>query len=217
MCLIAYNNSEKFISRSELKVVYDNNPDGFGLMWPEKENSTSSIKVIRGLYDFEEIYKMLQYFKGYPHAWHFRYRTRGLRTKNQCHPFPVLTQKKHGVDVYMMHNGTLSNLPAHKEMSDSQMFALLIGGRLMQKPRPLRTLRDPEFLKRMEQRVGTNNKVLFMYADGSATILNERQGFWQNGIWYSNSYSFTPDYRKDISEIWNYGHYKPYAGNFYTG
>ena len=192
MCLIAYNPTGRPMLREAIDVVYKNNSDGFGLAYPDTEGR---IKVIRGLFDADEIWRILQFFRGTAHAWHVRFRTRGEVGEQACHPFVVLDKEKHGEDVVMFHNGTLNNVPMLPGKSDSQVFALMLRGQLIKYKNPAATLRDPRHLSNMERVIKSWNKLLFLFADGNALIVNEKAGVWRDNIWFSNTYSFDKDWR----------------------
>ena len=44
MCLIAYNPNGNKLSKSLMRVAYDNNPDGFGIVWLDDDNEL--LKVV---------------------------------------------------------------------------------------------------------------------------------------------------------------------------
>ena len=50
-------------------------------------------------------------------AYHFRYATRGKIVEKNAHPFVI------GNDFALMHNGTITNIKANTEESDSSIFA----------------------------------------------------------------------------------------------
>jgi hypothetical protein len=84
------------------------NPDGYGVSVIDRGEMT----VFTGLAEksevhAEEVQKILEQAKDLPTMVHFRYATAGKRTVANTHPFSLLTKKEHGVDVSLMHNGTM--------------------------------------------------------------------------------------------------------------
>jgi predicted glutamine amidotransferase len=168
---------------NEIRVAYENNHDGFGIMWVEN----GRVQVNRGLYNFDEIKELIRQREGSPYAFHMRWRTVGKIAEEQCHPFKVLDMDEgHSQDMYMMHNGTFCGL-SHSVKSDSQIFSEFLSAMLADK--------SAEEIAEMlpgdiDQRVDSSNKVLFMDNTGKTFIAGEKRGIWISGVWYSNLYSF---------------------------
>src|SRR5690606_29057113 len=129
-------------------------------------------------------------------AIHFRYRTRGPKSRSMCHPFRISTGKKY--PLYMMHNGTITAIEASEKRSDSAIFAKLASEQLTaigKGDKPL--ISDKTFISATEHTVGKTgkvkfpNRILFMGPSGTS-ILNQDAGFWldKTDVWYSNYYSF---------------------------
>lgn len=197
MCLIIHNPKGKPLDKDKVKAAYENNSDGFGIMWVENEK----VQVTRGLFDFNEICQSLDYLKGIEYACHFRYRTQGLISELQCHPHMVLNKEKHGSDLYLMHNGTLTGF-AHKKKSDSKMFAQMLRNKAFENPeRALEIVSHEGFSSRISKVIGKNNKLLFMGSDGKVNIVNKSEGKNIDDCWYSNTYSLKPRTRKYITMI----------------
>lgn len=109
----------------------------------------------------------------YPHLAHFRITTAGLTDYSNAHPFIL----DHGA---MVHNGHLpGNEPGNH--SDTAQFANAIRG--VVKPGM-----SPEVIKWMQDKIGYN-KLIFLWRDGTAQIVNEEAGTrLPNGIWASNTH-----------------------------
>jgi len=190
MCLIVYNQGggAKLPERN-LRIAYENNPHGFGMMWADN----GEVNTIRGIYTIDEILSMVRAMDGIPYVIHFRYRTRGVINKSNCHPHRVLSKKIDGHDLHMMHNGTFFFLKTDEDESDSVQFAKHLRGSL--RVFGADSLFDKTQLNRMATRVGVINKLVFLRGDGKIAIVNKSEGFEKDGCWYSNTYSLKPGYR----------------------
>lgn len=192
MCLIVVNPSGKTKHNMEyLRFAYDNNPDGFGMMWTYK----GQVHCAKGFLSFKEILEDVSDIEAYPHALHFRYRTKGKISLDNLHPFQVLRTERHGVDLALMHNGTLSCIPVEIEGdSDSRAFVRFI--------RPLLREHGHDWLfndvasARLGNYIGEKNKLVWLRSDGKFAMTNEASGFWENGLWYSNRYSLVAKHER---------------------
>jgi predicted glutamine amidotransferase len=187
MCLIAYNPNGKILDKDRLHTAFKNNRDGAGFMWREQDGR---IETTRGFMDFDEVWMWVETLKDTAYSLHFRFRTRGARTEEQCHPFEILNNEKDGMDLVMMHNGTFSVKSfSNDERSDTQIFADILHNELRDWSDPSDIFLAP-VVDRMERAIGGGNKLVFMGSKGKDVILNEEAGFWDHGIWFSNRYSF---------------------------
>jgi Glutamine amidotransferases class-II len=195
MCLIIYNPKGLPVKKQYIRTSYQNNSDGFGVMWVEK----GRVRVIQGLLSLKDIFKTIERLKGIPHVIHMRYRTVGAISDANTHPFQILDRKMDGEDLWMMHNGTFSFIERDKTHSDTAIFA--------QKLKPIlkdlgtNVLFDKFHPQKLAKKIGGGNKVVFMRNDGSVSILNEDSGFWEDGIWFSNRYSLQSSYRE--TQAWD--------------
>lgn len=191
MCLIIYSRGKgSKIPEQYIRTAYENNPDGFGMMWADDGH----VNIVRGIYDIDQILSMMAAMQDIPHVVHFRFRTRGKIDESNCHPHRVLVKKIDGQDLFMMHNGTFMFLKTDQEESDSVKFAKHLRGAL--RVYGSDSLFDKVQLGRMAARVGSINKLVFLRGDGKIAIVNKNAGFEENGCWYSNSYSLKPGYRE---------------------
>jgi len=189
VCIIFYNETGKTYDRETLSVAYDNNPHGVGLMWVED----GKIEVLRGLFTKKKMFEILGHFEGVPHALHFRWRTRGKIEKQLCHPFRA-SHKGAEKPVYMMHNGTFTDIKPPQGLSDTHVFASNM--RKITDEYGTDMLFNESFLRRMEKQIMSFNKVIFLRSDGKVSIMNPSQWTAMNGIWLSNTYSLEDGYRK---------------------
>lgn len=190
MCVILYNESGKKLSKPFLEVAYNNNPHGYGIMWFEQNR----VNTIKGICDFEQIWQITNMLQGMRYALHFRWRTAGKISDEQCHPFQVLNHETHGLDLYMMHNGTIFSMPKDPDKSDTQIFAERFTDKILEK--------DPEYnlnyFNKLEKVIGGHNKMVFMTSDNRTFFVNKDSGKYIDNIWYSNTYSLQSGYRKTI-------------------
>lgn len=198
MCLIFYSENGNLPAKSALRVAYENNPDGVGIMYHDGKK----VQVIRGLLDFDATWGILSLLRAhqYKFACHFRYRTKGPISSKTCHPFRIREYRKigkgknDGFNTFMMHNGTFMHITVPKGQSDTQAMAGYLETLVNKHGSHLLT--DQSNLRQMGKKVGDYNKMVFMNDNGEVNIVNAKSGFVKGGIWYSNNYSFTVDYRK---------------------
>jgi glutamine phosphoribosylpyrophosphate amidotransferase len=187
MCIIAYNPKGVKLNKDRMAIAYRNNPDGVGFMWRDGDR----VQSCRGFYSFDETWDLIERFEGLPYSLHFRFRTRGGKTEAQCHPFQILSKEKHGFDMFMMHNGTFMSAKLRNDevKSDTQLFAEKLSDQLSHWDDPSDVLRKL-VIERIEKTIGSGNKLVFMTSLERDRIAHEDFGYWLDGVWYSNRYSF---------------------------
>lgn len=129
-----------------------------------------------------------------PAMFHSRWSTHGVIGESNCHPFKVPRVP----NTVVAHNGILplSAQPMKGDWrSDTRIFAEEI---LMRK---FPVLDSAKTRRRLESWLTSANKIIVLTTDKryaeQAYILNEKQGIWSEGIWYSNSgYMPTPKWVK---------------------
>lgn len=180
MCLLIYKPPDAPLPEEHLKRGFEHNSDGAGFMYADK----GILTIDKGFFIWEEFItaynEALKEHPKAPFVVHFRLATSGLRDADNCHPHWVYDDP----GVGLAHNGIFSdfNPPINSKYSDTVAFAKYI-----------RSLKQPHFmddeitLKTLEKDIGTYNKVAFLQEDGKITILNEKQGDWDKGVWYSNA------------------------------
>lgn len=202
MCLIVNNPAGRPLNEIRMRAAYDNNRDGVGVMW---HDSDGSVRSTRGLMTFKEFWELHQMLLDTPHAIHFRLKTRGRIHEDACHPFQILNAKEDGLDLYMMHNGTLHGLPADDKESDTMIFARELRKKIRTWDDPMEIL-SPVLLGKLAKNIGSGNKFLFFGTGGVTRIVNSKAGWFdsetegaleidthdgnQTPVWYSNQYSF---------------------------
>lgn len=186
MCLIIASQAGERPSEDLLTQAAIDNPDGWGLVWYDGKR----LRIRKGLDTFHALSAMDEIPEGRPYVLHFRWSTHGRNTLDNCHPFKL------GDWGYMAHNGVLA-IPTSRNrgMSDTWHFAQYWVKPYLKQQNPT----DDELLDMAEDFIGHSNETLlgremqsklaFLKADGKILIANETQGQWEDGIWYSNTFS----------------------------
>lgn len=191
MCLIIYKPADKSVPADDLKVAFENNSDGYGVMFP----SGGVVQVRKAKGTFEEF--LAHYAAvpaGTPLGIHFRWRTSGNVDDANAHPFQVLSKHRHGLDLWLMHNGVLNGLDQpNKDMCDTWHYVEHRLKPILAKCPGL--IRTPEFRVMIESDIGHSNKFLLMEGTGRVHVINRKAGDEREGCWYSNSYSLRPSHR----------------------
>lgn len=180
MCLAAFAPAGVTIRRAHLLEAGDNNPHGCGYAFARNGHM-----VIRKFEDVKELVPAYEadaalYGDGSAFLVHFRIMTHGAINKRNTHPH---TMRDGGA---LIHNGIIDIPELPNGESDSRYFAREIIGAM-----PAGWMNDPILVAMAERYIGSGNKVAMLWPDGSSLILNEREGHWRDGVWYSNrSYSW---------------------------
>jgi hypothetical protein len=153
--------------------AFADNNDGIGIM--------SRLGVVRFV-GKKQLKKARRYVRlqlapeGIEYAIHFRFATHGDVSLANTHPFVLPDGKS-----YMMHNGVISWCGYDAVRSDTGVFSDLLDDYPGQA--------NEAYLKQLGNIIGYGNKLCIMNADGTFSLVNDDAGLWDNGIWYSNTYS----------------------------
>lgn len=209
MCLIIHNPLGEPIPEEWIRNARENNPHGFGIMWPENER----VNTIRGMMDVDSILSIISGLQGKQYACHFRYRTHGETNVKQCHPHKLINDK-----LYMMHNGILGAFPAHPTQSDTALFAKSLRKEIYSGKFDYNLFFSDEVIESFNASVGSN-KLLFMDETGRTAIVNEKLGAWKNGVWLSNISSTMKQskYYHLYDDEWEYYAYPTLATCAFSG
>lgn len=187
MCLIIANPNGHSFAESYIDNAFTTNHDGFGVMWAKD----GELKIKRGLFNRGEVKSILRRFHETetPYVAHFRYATHGSLNSANCHPFPIVDDLG---GIAMVHNGTLSGKKWRDPLrSDTNLLAEKIKHHILREDFVSQSLFDNAasvISDRYKEAIGSD-KLVFMNGLGEMSILNEKNGHWINGIWYSNLYS----------------------------
>ncbi len=218
MCLIAYAPKKSLISLASLSNAYDNNKDGWGICYQDKnEERVMLIKEMTNFDRFKEVWAN-DIPDDVPVAVHFRWRTHGDLGLENIHPYTILSKDSGDpIDLVLMHNGTISYI--HKsgdKRSDTQMYVDLILQPMLRKAPML--YKDESFQFIIERDIGKSSKFLLFPSPGEENpvcIYNEDSGHKekdQPDVWYSNAYSIkTNTYRSTKTSTTTTNTYTPYT------
>lgn len=199
MCLLTLMPENTTMSYENARKAAINNPDGFGFAIHSQEKIMTDHDM-----DFEKLWQRFtdarKTMSG-PALFHFRIATHGATNIDNCHPFQIGDDPQ----SFIAHNGILPlTMPVQQTRSDTRLFAELVlpacGG--------VARLDDDIFFKDLEH-WASGNKMVVMTINPDAKydwyIINEPEGHWTDGVWYSNS-----SYR------WVYTTYATSYGTTYT-
>lgn len=182
MCIAIYIPKNKQVSKSALKRCYEVNSDGFGYAY-----FNNGHLIVRKFVDkdvipteIEKFHELRKNNLDKQFIVHFRIATHGAVGVRCCHPFVV------NRGLVFCHNGILDSkftngLSKVSDMSDTMMFNKLC---LQKLPRNFMDIPLYKFL--LENSIGYS-KMILMNKNGNVWILNEKNGYWDGGVWYSNS------------------------------
>lgn len=197
MCVIIDKQAGVTLPFEKLKSACTVNPAGFGMVIVDR----GKIELRRSFEakgnDPEKIQKLLHEFEFNRVVAHLRYRTKGETSAVNVHPFTVLKDKHHGMDVQFMHNGTMSDFGTDKHC-DSKHFAESFLRPLLQRFRGAidddKLLLDPILHTILEKYAGSG---IFTLVDnyGNVHTVNKTDGEQYEGWWASNAYSFNRTHR----------------------
>jgi len=192
MCLIIKSNNPKDLDLNLMECAYQNNSNGFGVMFYNK-GKVHTHKIVPK--NFDDIKKMWLKYKDLNTSIgiHFRFTTVGDTKRSLSHPFQVLKKGENGSDrdLFVMHNGARLPTPIiDKDKSDTHQFIKwVIKPQLQNNPN---LLYNAEWTEALEELIGSD-KLLFL--DGKTqefTIINQDEGKDVKNVgWVSNTYSIS--------------------------
>jgi hypothetical protein len=192
MCLIIKTDTPKQLSLQLLETAYNNNSDGFGLMFCNKGKLHTQKIVPKTFKDIEKLWSKYNDLD-IPMGLHFRFNTNGDTTRSMSHPFQILSKAKgDDRDMWVMHNGPMLPTPMIDDnKSDTHQFIKwVLRPQLSANPK---LLYNAEWQEMIEDLIGSD-KLLFL--DGKTkefVIYNEDEGKEVDNIgWLSNTYSIQP-------------------------
>lgn len=173
MCIIIYSpKSGEMLPVDWFNEAMEWNDDGMSLTYVQDGEFKIIKTLLRGDIIYDE-YKRA-HREGFDCIIHMRITTHGKTTLENCHPFAL------NENEVFFHNGQIffgRKLP--EDTVDTKHFGENI---LRHMPDNWREL--PEVVFMLEQFL-TDSKVVILNRQGEVTILNEKNGYWDKGIWFS--------------------------------
>lgn len=197
MCILIYADGGKTIPRKHLESSCESNPDGFG--WaiiagdPEQGWRIIHDKSMIASKAMDTFEKARAEHPDYPAMFHARIATHGSVNIDNCHPFHV------EAGTMLAHNGILP-IKERDGRSDTRQFA----EEWLPTLGVSELLDDPDGFAQLEHFTRGSKLVVLSVSptlQKFAYIVNEDDGHWVDGVWYSNS-----------SYKWsNYGSYRTFG------
>lgn len=174
MCVAIYQSAGKKVTKEQFMSYGRSNPDGFGSLVAKDEGILTKYRTM----DLEQFWNKYEedcrLYPNSPMLVHFRAGTAGRKDIENCHPFSINN------DLGFIHNGVISKVGKDDEFSDTNLFNRKV----------LTNLGHDIMTNKVAQRlvlkfIGEWNKLLFLDSKKNFLILNEKQGEWIDGVWYS--------------------------------
>ena len=173
MCLAIFKPAGKAIPVEHLENAAIANPDGAGIAYATGD----AIHIEKGFFDgAKTLAEKLSDIEHLPATIHLRWATQGTVDDTNCHPFDV------GRGWSLIHNGIIQDMPYDELYSDTFIYS----ERMRQRIQSNATWLDrAKSIAKMEREIGAS-KLVFLNANGESVIVNEKDGHWLDGCWYSN-------------------------------
>lgn len=182
MCVIVQVGAKKSIAKQVLENCYDNNPDGWGIMYA-LDGKLQTIKEVSNFDAFYTIWREVP--RDAERAIHFRIKTHGEINDANCHPF-MPTE-----NIALMHNGIITTQMLDAKMSDTFNFTEYELKPVMS---GWEDCLEAEEFKTLIEDVTGYSKLLFMSNEGKTLRLRPNLWTERNGIVFSNSNSYEKRY-----------------------
>lgn len=211
MCLALYKPAGVEVNWDALETGMKYNSDGAGFAVAVD----GQLIIEKGFFRWDDFRKAFEPFSEHASVVHFRLATHGDKNKANCHPFSLADFGGDNLPVAVIHNGIFFDAPSdQKQWSDTWHVCRDVLHPLWQMhPKIFGT---DAMVTMGDKFVGSANKLVFLAADGTATIWGEANGHWKDGAWYSNhSYECSsyadPRYRGKRSATTGYLGYSSYT------
>jgi hypothetical protein len=227
MCLILIRDPEVIVDFANIEAAAENNPHGWGYVIPDRGKLE-----IRRHYDSkgtnpDHVMRVVEDNKDKQLFLHLRFCTHGDRNKANVHPFPAMQKRKDGMQVWVMHNGTVGGFKEAGAMSDTYHFTQKLINPLLKRfvkyTGKQRLLQDPMLADIIEKYAGGYSKFVLIDEYGNHRIVGDGHSP-KDGLWISNEYSFKPKYRyptvtkkddnDDADDYKTYGYSSQYSANY---
>lgn len=179
MCVIAVQpKGNPTLSEDILSNCWWNNPHGAGYMF----TSGGVLTIRKPFFKLKDLISAYvsdhrQHGHSSPFVLHFRWMTHGKKNELNTHPH-VLADG----EVGLVHNGVLDFDPPSTKISDTVFFC-----RTVLAKRAASQLVGKKFNALLGEMIGKHNKFVLMDGNGKLSIVNEKQGLYDNRVWWSNN------------------------------
>ena len=180
MCIAILKTKEGVITDDALRNSFNNNKDGSGIAF----TINNQLYYVKGIFDvntFIETVRKYEKLCDNNMLIHCRISTGGNIDKANCHPHVINNT------CVMIHNGIIHDLPIEKDNSDTVIYCRDILSKFSTDD----LMHNKALHRLIIKDIGSYNKFVFLNNLGEYTILNEKCGVWDNGVWYSNT-SYKP-------------------------
>jgi hypothetical protein len=205
MCTAITIGPNKTLQQEHALNCFNRNDDGCGFAYIEN----GKVLIKKGYFDFNnfwEDFDAIQQINKLPKLVHFRIATSGLIDLENCHPWEI--DSEHA----LIHNGIIPAFYAAGGVSDTGLFVEKLIKPIFK--HNSEQYKDPCIKLLLEDYIGKNNKIAFLDKDGNIDILNEKEGIWEDGIWFSNLAYLTPAKKEVKKETPKKCVYTPSTGTY---
>ena len=174
MCLLICKPAGLTLDRKEISLAIQSNPHGVGMSYPDN----GKVVIKKGLWNIERTDEELSAVEHLPLMLHFRFATHGSVGTENAHPFELAN------GWAVAHNGII-NIKCENDESDTRSFIRQVINPWVLEDENAMTA--PEAVEKIESMIGWS-KIGFMDKAGGFHIINEKDGHWINGVWFSNNH-----------------------------
>jgi hypothetical protein len=195
MCLIIHGQSNvvrsTLLTAGLIEDIFCHNPDGIGIMYAGGSGPIVVRRLPKTAAEARAIVELLPTDER-ELAMHWRRRTHGSVDMDNCHPYAVgvrgTAQRDDMVRGYVMHNGVLTiDTRSDETKSDTWHYCnqYLSDGMIA-------LVHTPAYVKLIEDHIGEGNKFVILGWDGRMAVIGRDRGIEVGGLWWSNTYAWTP-------------------------
>lgn len=180
MCLIAVQKAGAQMKLDHLRNAWENgNDDGAGYAFVNKKRNRLIVK--KPYFSADALIASLakdiaRFGEESPFVVHLRLATHGEKKSKNTHPFVIARG-----GAALAHNGILQPFTRHPYLSDTALFAKIVLSGLAPN-----AVIHPKMVHSLGEMIGGGNKLAILTIDGKFAIVNEDQGHWNDGVWFSN-------------------------------
>lgn len=174
MCIAIYKPAGKVIPQEQLRRCHHHNGDGAGFVYREDKK----LHLEKGLWTFDEFWEKWNKHQEKQALIHFRIRTHGDISQENCHPFMI------GDHLAFAHNGTFNKfMPQNEEkISDTVVFSNTVLKPLWDMKKTF--WKNPLLGAMLEDYIGFN-KLVFLHSSGEWEVYNASSWWKEDDVWFS--------------------------------